>query len=332
MHRRSFLAWLFVPFCVATQLGSALAQSADIASLPRMALPVAPESYPVEAMIATEEGSVVLRATIGMDGQMSNAHVESSSGHARLDEVSVALANESRLSTPPTNAAGEPVSVDVLIDVNWELPLESAEEFFPNGLNDAAQVLPGDLVSPPSLLGTSNQVRARDYPAFSLRSNEKGANGVFVLVDEMGTIRDVRLAAKSGHQRLDEAVVELARRYKLDPGTISGTPAPMWIAQPVKWIIRSLSVGEQCYSMPLITDFERSSTGPNERVNSWTLVSEDGSILEMLYLTNQGWMRAKRPLLETFNTEPAYPSASEQNRPDRCWLTTSGLQIMAASQ
>jgi TonB family protein len=102
------------------------AQPNSQAAMPRLALPVEPGSYPAESIVANEAGNVVLIATIGVDGQMSNAWVESSSGHSRLDEASITLANEARLSTPPTNAAGEPVSVEVFVDIVWELPPDTS--------------------------------------------------------------------------------------------------------------------------------------------------------------------------------------------------------------
>ncbi len=91
---------------------------------PRLTLPVEPGNYPVDSLVANEEGHAVLIATIGADGQMSDARIEQSSGYSRLDEASITLANEARLSTPPTNAAGEPVSVEVFVDIVWELPAE----------------------------------------------------------------------------------------------------------------------------------------------------------------------------------------------------------------
>ena len=90
--------------------------------MPRLALPVAREDYPVESFVANEEGHVVLVATIDVDGQMSDARLEASSGYSSLDEAAIELANDSRLPTPPTNAVGDPVRVDVIVDVIWELP------------------------------------------------------------------------------------------------------------------------------------------------------------------------------------------------------------------
>jgi len=107
-----------------------VAQPAVNQTLPRLSLPISPERYPAASVAASEEGHVVLVATIGVDGQMSNARIETSSGHSRLDAASIVLANDAHLSTPPTNAAGEPVSTDVFIDLVWELPLASA----PDGL------------------------------------------------------------------------------------------------------------------------------------------------------------------------------------------------------
>ena len=113
-------------FAMAMALSAAFSNAQPVANeaMPRLTLPVAPENYPAASYFANEEGHVVLVATIGVDGQMSNARLETSSGYTALDEASIALANDARLPTPATNAAGEPVSVDVLVDVVWELPAE----------------------------------------------------------------------------------------------------------------------------------------------------------------------------------------------------------------
>lgn len=124
-------AMLFALFCaLSLQTVGSPALAAEGQTLPRLALPIPPESYPADSVAAGEEGHAVVVATIGADGQMSNARIETSSGHPRLDEASVALANDAYLSTPPTNTAGEPVSVEVLVDLVWELPAASA----PGGL------------------------------------------------------------------------------------------------------------------------------------------------------------------------------------------------------
>jgi TonB family protein len=119
MIKRFFVFGIVSLMAMTSSPAISAAQPNSQAAMPRLALPVEPGNYPDESLVASEEGSVVLIATIGVDGQMSNARVESSSGHSRLDEASIILANEARLSTPPTNAAGEPVSVEVFVDIVW---------------------------------------------------------------------------------------------------------------------------------------------------------------------------------------------------------------------
>ncbi len=114
-------------------------------TMPRLTLPVRPENYPSDSFIANEEGHVVLIASIGVDGQMSNARLEASSGHVSLDEASIALANAARLPVPPTNAAGDSVSADVIVDVIWELP-----ESIAVARNDSPEANPDGLVQDPT--------------------------------------------------------------------------------------------------------------------------------------------------------------------------------------
>jgi TonB family protein len=121
---RYFVGGLVLATAMTLSSAFATAQPITNETMPRLTLPVKPENYPAASYFANEEGHVVLIATIGVDGQMSNARLETSSGYAALDEASISLANDARLPTPPTNIAGEPVSVVVLVDVVWELPAD----------------------------------------------------------------------------------------------------------------------------------------------------------------------------------------------------------------
>jgi len=115
------MTWM-AAYSAAQVTPQAVAETSTDQAMPRLTLPVAREDYPVQSFVADEEGHVVLVATVGVDGQMSNARLETSSGYIGLDEASIDLANNARLPTPPTSAAGDPVSVDVIVDVVWELP------------------------------------------------------------------------------------------------------------------------------------------------------------------------------------------------------------------
>ena len=86
-------------FAIAMALSPTIsnAQLPSSEALPRLALPVTPDDYPAASYFADEEGHVVLVATIGVDGRLSNVRVESSSGYANLDGAAIALANDARV-------------------------------------------------------------------------------------------------------------------------------------------------------------------------------------------------------------------------------------------
>lgn len=79
------------------------------------------------------------------------------------------------------------------------------------------------------------------YPAESKRLHEEGITRVKVCVDDRGTLTsDPVVTASSGHARLDEAAVKLAKagsgRYK--PATRNGKPVADCAEFNVTWKLR----------------------------------------------------------------------------------------------
>ncbi len=224
------------------------AQNDGNAPLPRLPLPIAPGNYPVESIIANEEGSVVLRANIGTDGQMSGAQVTISSGYERLDAASIFLTNDARLPTPPTNAAGELVSVDVLVDMNWELPLETADEYLIK-----PDLPPG--VTPPEPDGTSAaSVRARDYPSSAIRRGVHGTVAMNILVSEEGEADGVEITHPSGERDIDRAAETLSQRFRWIPANQNGAITAWQIPYVIHFVAIPGRASGRCHTVPLVAD------------------------------------------------------------------------------
>jgi TonB family protein len=272
-------------------------------SLPRLPLAVAPVNYPVESLIANEEGSVVLRATIGTDGQLSDAQVQTSSGYPRLDEASIFLANDARLPTPPIDAAGEPVSVDVYVDLEWNLPLEAAEEFLL--IPELAQgVMPP--VQEPEARAT---VHAGDDLAAAIEQGVHDSVALDVLVSEDGEAENIEILYPSGQNILDRAVEDVVESFRWTAGTENGASVATRIPVVIHFVTIPGRMSDQCHPVPLVSDKNTvtiagvpvpgtrsfgvtiTTAPPTSVVNRWIHVNEAGTVDIALLNTKGGWRR-----------------------------------------
>ncbi|MEY4878709.1 MAG: Gram-negative bacterial TonB protein C-terminal [Pseudomonadota bacterium] len=309
-------------------------QSAE-ESLPRLPFPMPAAEYPQEALVANQEGAVVLRATIGLDAKMTNVSVVETSGHPILDDAAVLVLRNAQLSQPPMTPDGQPTSADVLVDATWTLPLESAAEYFPTEFYGTAPYADASAITYPKEDTSSPlPITARDYPAVSIRREEGGIAGAYVLIAIDGAVKDVRLVSSSGHERLDEATLVVLRRFDYVPWTTSVAPTELWIPVRLMWSTGSWYETRRvnpCYSVPLVDpyrrrDIERDEDAPP--LDRWMLYRRDGRAEAALVLTDQGWRKLGPPLLDALNAQPG-PSMDD-NRPETCWIYHGSMtdQIM----
>ncbi len=81
--------------------------------------------------------------------------------------------------------------------------------------------------------------REPEYPLQSRQLGEQGSVLLQVLVDIDGRVREVKLAQSSGYDRLDQAALrEIKSAYRFLPGTVDGTPQPMWYTIKYNWKLR----------------------------------------------------------------------------------------------
>lgn len=71
------------------------------------------------------------------------------------------------------------------------------------------------------------------YPASERRDGHEGTVMLAIEVLENGRIGQVRIESSSGYERLDEAAVRQAKRWRLKPGMRDGVPVIMWKRIPV---------------------------------------------------------------------------------------------------
>lgn len=83
---------------------------------------VSTNDYPSAALREEREGRVTFRATVGIDGRVSDCIVVQSSGSADLDEVTCTNVKRRARFQPATDAAGEPTVGEWSNFVNWSIP------------------------------------------------------------------------------------------------------------------------------------------------------------------------------------------------------------------
>ncbi|WP_260929328.1 energy transducer TonB [Novosphingobium sp. 9] len=78
-----------------------------------------PPVYPVESRRKHEQGTVVLKLLLGIDGRASSVDVTRSSGSARLDQAALAAVRKWRWK--PVVRDGEPVLVQGIVTIPFVL-------------------------------------------------------------------------------------------------------------------------------------------------------------------------------------------------------------------
>lgn len=76
------------------------------------------------------------------------------------------------------------------------------------------------------------------YPASEIRAGHEGTVLLSVHVLENGRVGEVRIERSSGYERLDQAAVREARRWRFKPGMRDGVPVPMWKQVPITFQLR----------------------------------------------------------------------------------------------
>lgn len=92
------------------------------------------------------------------------------------------------------------------------------------------------MVGPTICTGTE-QRPGPEYPTQSVRNNETGTAEVLMLVDADGSVLDAQISKSSGHHRLDQAAVEVARRWCFAPLIENGQARKYSIKAPFRFTL-----------------------------------------------------------------------------------------------
>jgi TonB family protein len=210
MMKRSFL------FLIAALFGAApaAAQSSGGVTWPTAANDhtATQGMYPPIARALDEEGKTLISFTVNEDGSVGNVTVAHSSGYARLDAASVAMARDHWLYHPAMKD-GKPIPVTHMANVVWKLTL----------VPDAA-IVPAIVMKP------------EDFPAGAWDRREETVDRFKLTVDSKGSVVDCDLLSSSDFSDLDDAAQEfVSKRWAIVPPAIAGEPAPGEIFINLVW-------------------------------------------------------------------------------------------------
>ena len=79
---------------------------------------------------------------------------------------------------------------------------------------------------------------APDYPSVSRRIGEEGEVLLDVHILPDGSVGEIRLRESSGFPRLDQAALEVVRRWRYVPARRGDTPIAYWYVQPIVFSLR----------------------------------------------------------------------------------------------
>lgn len=82
------------------------------------------DDYPASALRNEEQGTTVVRLTIGPDGRVSDCNITSSSGSSSLDSTTCSILRRRARFTPAKDQAGNPISDTYTQRIRWEIPSE----------------------------------------------------------------------------------------------------------------------------------------------------------------------------------------------------------------
>ena len=141
-------------------------------------LEISETDYPIEALLANQEGKVTLEFSLDGAGHATNLRLISSSGAPLLDQKAAQLVG--------TRWVFQPTAVTGRLSIDWKLPLEGAGDY-----SVAVPPHPAGAVEPKPT--ASHAVTADDYPPLSIRFKEQGLVALRYLIRPDGSTGDVQI-------------------------------------------------------------------------------------------------------------------------------------------
>jgi TonB family protein len=276
--------------------------------------------YPIESLLANEEGSLAFSVVIDPEGKVAAIIKGTSTGSAVLDTQAYATVQRWRFA--PATYDGRTIHASLDLNLTWKLPLESAEPFLlPEDTDMPEEAFAVDGSPPKKIRGS---VYSSDYPSVSVSAGEAGETMTKVLIGTTGDVEKAIVVDSSGYKRLDDAALKTISRFKYTPGTVRGRPTAMWSVIRVTFRLYDTGPGRFCHFKPFAERNARHMSDRNDTTvttSPWYLINADGTIGELLMLTEEGWMRWSAPMVERLNQgRRRTPPPRLQGERRTCWI------------
>jgi len=109
-----------VPQPADTQSGAPLPRAATpVAIDPKHPLKIGAEYYPDGAVRANEQGKCLVQITVGVDGRVNQASIQTSTGYRRLDDACLNAVRGARML--PATQDGKPLEKTAAVPIVWTL-------------------------------------------------------------------------------------------------------------------------------------------------------------------------------------------------------------------
>jgi TonB family protein len=279
--------------------------------------------YPISALAAHEDGTVVLDLSISPSGIVSDARVANSTGSDALDRASVRTAKGQWRFAPATQN-GQPVAGTIQVEAQWSLPLTAAD-------HDYIEI-PDSQGATMAVPSGPYEARYLDFPPAAAAGRAQGVVGVRYQVDAAGNVTDAAIVESSGNSRFDSAALRIARNRSFSPASRGGTPVSVWQGLTVSFSILPANVtrvAPPCYAQPILArDAVLVGTTPHrvevwfdsakyrtrwetrsvsDWIGTWVQVSDAGEPTEVILFTEAGWMVPSEPIARRLTGTRDYP-------------------------
>ena len=182
--------------------------------------------YPQAARREGWEGTVVLRITIGADGDVGNVKTQTSSGFPALDESAAQSVKTWRFD--PARDGEFRVSTVVDLPIRFNL-----DEYGIQSSRDEPEPEPEPVrVKKPARLIKSERP---PYPQAARREGWEGTVVLRITIGTGGDVEQVAIQESSGHPELDESAAQSVKTWQFDPAKVGDDPISSAVDLPVKF-------------------------------------------------------------------------------------------------
>ena len=208
--------------------------------------------YPEIARRAGIEGTVIVHAQIGVNGEVVNTRILNSLGENNgCDEAAIAAIKA--VKWQPAKAKGQPVSVWVSIPMKFKLSGESnrsaknladnlealkarMKELPPPQSPEGSKAYFVPYDKPPEPIGGFATIQKNlVYPELARKAGIEGTVTVYARIGENGDVIDTKILRPLGESGCNEAAVTAIKSVRWKPAQANGKPVAVWVSVPVRF-------------------------------------------------------------------------------------------------